>query len=135
LTLAIWYLPLDKCHLTNYNTIMDRGDRDNLGEVIRRQRAMMALTLAELAERSGVSASHLGRIERGERFPSARTLRRIARPLGFDETLPEDGGQLDPYVATVLSQEPVSIQHAVVGIVTILKGIAGSTTKPKTPDN
>jgi transcriptional regulator with XRE-family HTH domain len=128
-------LPLDKCHLTNYNTIMDRGERDNLGEVIRRQRAMMALTLAELAEKSGVSASHLGRIERGERFPSARILRRIARPLGFDETLPEDGGQLDPYVATVLSQEPVSIQHAVVGIVTILKGIAESTTKPKNPDS
>ncbi len=126
---ATWYLPLDKCHLTNYNTIMDRGERDNLGEVIRRQRAMMALTLAELAERSGVSASHLGRIERGERFPSARTLRRIARPLGFDESLPEDGGQLDPYVATVLSQEPVSVQHAVVGIVTILKSIAESTTK------
>jgi len=135
LTLAIWHSPLDKCHLTNYNTIMDRGDRDNLGEVIRRQRAMMALTLAELAERSGVSASHLGRIERGERFPSARTLRRIARPLGFDESLPEDGGQLDPYVATVLSQEPVSIQHAVVGIVAILKSIAESTTKQKTSDN
>ncbi len=126
---ATWHLPLDKCHLTNYNTIMDRGERDNLGEVIRRQRAMMALTLAELAERSGVSASHLGRIERGERFPSARTLRRIARPLGFDESLPEDGGQLDPYVATVLSQESVSVQHAVVGIVTILKSIAESTTK------
>ena len=135
MTLTIGHLPLDKCHLTNYNTIMDRSDRDNLGEVIRRQRAMMALTLAELAERSGVSASHLGRIERGERFPSARTLRRIAKPLGFDETLPEDGGQLDPYVATVLSQEPVSIQHAVVGIVTILKGIAESTTKQTTSDN
>jgi len=128
-------LPLDKCHLTNYNTIMDRGDRDNLGEVIRRQRAMMALTLAELAEKSGVSASHLGRIERGERFPSARTLRRIAKPLGFDESLPEDGGQLDPYVATVLSQEPVNVQHAVVGIVTILKSIAESTTKQTTSDN
>ena len=114
---------------------MDRGDRDNLGEVIRRQRAMMALTLAELAERSGVSASHLGRIERGERFPSARTLRRIAKPLGFDESLPEDGGQLDPYVATVLSQEPVSIQHAVVGIVTILKSIAESTTKQTNSGN
>ncbi len=114
---------------------MDRGERDNLGEVIRRQRAMMALTLAELAERSGISASHLGRIERGERFPSARTLRRIARPLGFDESLPEDGGQLDPYVATVLSQEPVSVQHAVVGIVTILKSIAESTTKQTTSDN
>jgi len=114
---------------------MDTGERDNLGEVIRRQRAMMALTLAELAERSGVSASHLGRIERGERFPSARILRRIARPLGFDESLPEDGGQLDPYVATVLSQEPVSVQHAVVGIVTILKSIAESTTKQSTSGN
>ena len=128
-------MPLDICHLTNYNTIMDRGDRDNLGEVIRRQRVMMALTLHELAERSGVSASHLGRIERGERFPSARTLRRIAKPLGFDESLPESGGRLDPYVATVLSQEPVSIQHAVVGILTILKSIAESTARESTTGN
>jgi len=95
----------------------------------------MALTLHELAEKSGVSASHLGRIERGERFPSARTLRRIAKPLGFEETLPEGSGRLDPYVATVLSQEPVSVQHAVVGILTILKSIAESTTKQSTSDN
>jgi len=114
---------------------MDKGDRDNLGEVIRRQRVMMALTLHELAEKSGVSASHLGRIERGERFPSARTLRRIAKPLGFEETLPEGSGRLDPYVATVLSQEPISVQHAVVGILTILKSIAESTTKRSTSDN
>ena len=114
---------------------MDKGDRDNLGEVIRRQRVMMALTLAELAEKSGISASHLGRIERGERFPSARTLRRIAKPLGFEEALPEGGGRLDPYVATVLSQEPVSVQHAVVGILTILKSIAESESKQSTSDN
>ena len=122
---------------------------DNLGEVIRQQRAMMALTLQELAASSGVSSSHLGRIERGERFPSARILRRIAKPLGFEEnelfTLagylslyspsigeespPYRGGRLDPYVATMLSREPVNVQHAVVGILTILKSIAESTTK------
>jgi len=34
---------------------------------------------------AGVSASHLGRIERGERFPSGSVLRRIAGPLGFEE--------------------------------------------------
>ena len=142
-------MPLDICHLTNYNTIMDRGDRDNLGEVIRRQRVMMALTLHELAERSGVSASHLGRIERGERFPSAHILRKIAEPLGFEENelftlagflsppTTEDAREkpagtipgLDPYVAQVLAQEPVKIQRSVITILTILKNIAEGMSK------
>ena len=110
---------------------------------------MMSLTLQELAARSGVSASHLGRIERGERYPSARILRRVAQPLGFEEnelfTLagylsgrgpsvgeespPYSGRRVDPYVATVLSREPVNIQRAVVGILTILRSIAGSSPK------
>ena len=128
---------------------MDTSNRDDLGEVIRRQRVMMSLTLQELAARSGVSASHLGRIERGERYPSARILRRVAQPLGFEEnelfTLagylsgrgpsvgeespPYSGRRVDPYVATVLSREPVNIQRAVVGILTILRSIAGSSPK------
>jgi len=98
---------------------------------------------------SGVSPSHLGRIERGERFPSAHILRRIAKPLGFDEndlfTLagylsPQSPGiaeavpsynceGLDPYVARVLSQETVEVQRTVIGILTILKSIARGTTK------
>jgi len=110
---------------------------------------MMSLTLQELAARSGVSSSHLGRVERGERFPSARILRRIAQPLGFEEnelfTLagylsgrppsvgeespPYSGRRVDPYVATVLSREPVNVQRAVVGILTILKSIAESSAK------
>ncbi|MBI2848431.1 MAG: helix-turn-helix transcriptional regulator [Chloroflexi bacterium] len=53
----------------------------NLGTIIRKQRVLASLTLQELATTSTVSASHLGRIERGERFPSARILRKIARPL------------------------------------------------------
>ena len=98
---------------------------------------------------SGVSSSHLGRIERGERFPSARILRKIAKPLGFEEdelfTLagylssqplgiaernPSYGGErLDPYVASVLAREPVDVQRAVIGILTILKSIAKSMSK------
>ena len=122
---------------------------DNLGEVIRQQRVMMSLTLGELAARSGVSSSHLGRIERRERFPSARILRRIAKPLGFEEnelfalagylsahvpsvgegTPPYSAGRLDPYVTSVLSREPVEIQRSVIGLLTILKSIAKSMTK------
>ena len=64
---------------------MNDTDRNNLGEIIRQQRITVSLTLQQLAGMSGVSASHLGRIERGERFPSASILRKVAQPLGFEE--------------------------------------------------
>ena len=128
---------------------MDRSGKINLGEVIKQQRVMMSLTLQELASKAGVSSSHLGRIERGERFPSAHVLRKIAKPLGFEEnelfalagylsprasnleeeTLPYGGGRLDPYVARVLSQEPVDVQRAIIGVLSILKSIAKSVGK------
>ena len=121
----------------------------NLGRMLRQQRVMIPLTLQELAAVSGVSPSHLGRIERGERFPSAHILRKIAKPLGFDEdelfTLagylsPQSpgvaekepgysGGRLDPYVARMLSQEPVEVQRTVMGILAMLKSIARSMSK------
>jgi transcriptional regulator with XRE-family HTH domain len=117
---------------------------NHLGEIIRRQRVFKPLTQHELAAMSGVSPSHLGRIERGERFPSARVLRRIAKPLGFEEDelfalagyltpqspgVPENDrehsdGQLDPYVASVLGREPVEVQRAVIGILAMLKQLA-----------
>ena len=118
--------------------------RANLGKIIKQQRVTVPLTLKELATMAGISSSHLGRIERGERFPSARILRKIAKPLGFEEgelfTLagylspqfstmaearPSYGSErLDPYVARMLAQEPVEAQRAVIGILTILKSIA-----------
>ena len=113
---------------------------NNLGKILKQRRVMVPLTLQELARASGVSASHLGRIERGERFPSAHVLRKLAQPLGLTESelftlagyLPSEPskverpgvGQLDPYVAAVLSQEPVEVQHAVVTILSVLKSLA-----------
>ena len=128
---------------------MESRDRNYLGGIIKQQRISLPLTLQELAAMSGVSASHLGRIERGERFPSAHILKKIAKPLRFEEdelfTLagylspqspevaekrPAYGGErLDPYVARVLAQEPVEVQRAVLGILTILKSIAKSLIK------
>ncbi len=92
----------------------------------------------------GISPPYLGRIERGERFPSARTLRKIAQPLNFEgdelftltgylspqySAMAEaDAGynreQLDPVVAGTLAKEPVEIQRVVISILTILKSIA-----------
>jgi transcriptional regulator with XRE-family HTH domain len=121
--------------MTNHNK--------NLGKIIKQQRAMRGMTLRQLSEMSGVSSSHLGRIERGERFPSGRILQKISRPLNFSETelfklagflsdqtlmIAEDSpyqgdGRLDPVVHMVLSQEPVQVQRAVIGILSILKSM------------
>jgi len=105
---------------------------------------MLQLTLCKLGAVSGVSPSHLGRIERGQRFPSASILRRLAKPLDFDESellsladylTPQQfriaetaplysDRQLDPAVSMMLAQEPVEVQRTVIGILTILKRIA-----------
>jgi transcriptional regulator with XRE-family HTH domain len=123
---------------------MSDGRGNHLGETIRRQRLFKPLTQRELAVTAGISQSHLGRIERGERFPSARVLRRIAKPLGFGEdelfTLAgylssrtpgvpgadqgHSSGQVDPYVAGVLAMEPVEVQRTVIAILTMLKVLA-----------
>ena len=115
-----------------------------LGRILKQRRVMIPLTLRGLATISGMSSSHLGRIERGGRFPSALILRKIAKPLGFEESelfslagylspqpsSPDEGsadysgGRLDPYVGRILSQEPVEVQRTVIGILSILKSIA-----------
>lgn len=123
-------------------------DNNNLGQILRQRRIMMPLTLYRLSAISGISSSHLGRIERGERFPSASVLKKLCKPLGFRENelfslagylSPQPPGEketereyitgrLDPYVSRVLSAEPPEVQRSVIGILSILKSIA---TAPK----
>ncbi len=125
------------------------NNRKALGQILKQQRVRISLTLRELTELTGVSSSHLGRIEGGERFPSASVLRKIAKPLGFEEnelfTLagylsPQSPGiaeahpdysgrRLDPYVAKVLAEEPAEVQRTVIGILSMLKSIARSFAK------
>jgi len=56
-----------------------------LGQRLRQVRKDKGLTLQEIAEQSGVNGSYIGRVENGERFPSANILRKLAEPLGFSE--------------------------------------------------
>ena len=116
---------------------------NEIGKTLKQRRLMLELTLRELAARSGVSVSYLARVERGDRFPSGHILRKIAKPLGLDESLlmtmagylPPQASTtesetgvgtvgLDPYVARVLVEEPVEVQRTVIGILTILKSVA-----------
>jgi len=121
------------------------SNRNEIGKTLKQRRLSLELTLRGLAAKSGVSASHLGRVERGDRFPSGHILRKIAKPLELDESLlmtiagylpPQPSSEtgeepglyrrLDPYVAKVLSEEPVHIQRAVLSLLTIVKTIAES---------
>ena len=58
---------------------------NKLGEVIKERRKAKGLNLRQLSSLSGVSISHLGRIEKRERFPSVPILRKLAEPLDFGE--------------------------------------------------
>lgn len=122
---------------------------NSIGEILRQRRISIPLTLYELSSSSGVSQSHIGRIERGERFPSARVLKKIAIPLGFQEvdlfilagllteSTNEDKGSIrskynltiDPIVADTLARESVEVQRAVIGILSLLKMISKHTEK------
>jgi len=56
---------------------------NNLGKILRERRIAKGLRLKDVSKLSGVHISHLGRVERGERFPSARILIELSEPLGF----------------------------------------------------
>jgi len=136
--------------LSQMEATMTADNRNDLARILRQQRVTRELTLQQLSAMSGISSSHLGRIERGERFPSAHILRKIAKPLGLAEgellTLagylsPQPSatvesetrlGRLDPYVAMVLSQEPVETQRAVITILTVLKSMAKGLNRNQT---
>jgi transcriptional regulator with XRE-family HTH domain len=61
------------------------NETQNLGSIVKQQRNRLGLTLADLAAKSGVSVSHLGRIENAQRYPSPNVLRKLAKPLRLSE--------------------------------------------------
>ena len=70
---------------------------NGLGEKLKELRERQGLTLGELARAAAATSSYLGRLERGERDPSATVLRRLAEPLGCTEVeLLKLGGFLSP---------------------------------------
>ena len=129
---------------------MTLDNRNDFGKMLKLQRLSIPLTLRKLANESGMSASHIARVERGERFPSGRILHRLSKPLGFEENElfmlagylsqqpPTEANnhqsyslhkKVDPYVAAVLSHEPMAIQRTIIAILSILKTMAESITQ------
>ena len=61
------------------------GKKLELARILKEQREGLGITMATLSEKSGVCVSHIARVEKGERFPSALVLRRLAKPLHLSE--------------------------------------------------
>lgn len=72
---------------------------NRVGEKIRQLREAQDLSIAALAERSGVSADLIGHLEEGELAPSLMPLLKIARGLGVRlGTFLDDAPQSNPVV-------------------------------------
>lgn len=58
--------------------------QNKLGDFLKENRVSLDISLRKLAEISGVSFSHLSKIERGEHQPSKETLEILAQSLNID---------------------------------------------------
>ncbi len=54
-----------------------------MGRVIRRERQERRLTLKEIADKANLSVVYVGEVERGQKYPSATVLEKLAEALGI----------------------------------------------------
>ena len=67
-------------------TIEEMADGTGLGTRIRAHRTALGLTLAQVAERAGLSQQYVSNLERGRRNPTLAALRSVAGALGQSVT-------------------------------------------------
>ncbi len=58
-----------------------------IGRVLRKKRKERGKTIAWLAEQVDMDSNHLGKLERGERFPSGVTLIQLLIALGIEDPI------------------------------------------------
>jgi transcriptional regulator with XRE-family HTH domain len=90
------------------------AQRTTLGEIIRSQRELNALSMRRFADMVGISNPYMSQIERGLREPSEKVLDAIARNLDLSaEALYEQAGMTDsgeegeePPVRAAIREDP-----------------------------
>lgn len=74
----------------DFDEMSDPGRTTDLGSKLRRAREARELTLRAAAEKSGLSIEALSAIERGERYPSLRTLEALCMALTLQVVVTAD---------------------------------------------
>jgi len=81
------------------DAVADRHAAPTLGEIIRRQRELSAMSMRQFAELVGISNPYLSQIERGLRAPSEKVVEAIARNLDVSADVLYRQAGLDPDAA------------------------------------
>jgi transcriptional regulator with XRE-family HTH domain len=95
-------LTISPCQLPSYGQAVGPPMKKKLGSTIREFREVRGLTQSELAKLSGLSASQISNIERGEFAPSLEAIEKISRALRLKiptlfqfDLVPNDRARLD----------------------------------------
>lgn len=81
-------------------------ERELIGRRIKEARHKLGLTQEELGERARLHYSYIGQVERGNKIPSLKTLKKIAQALNIKlEVLLEDSPEKEISPQHLLAQE------------------------------
>jgi transcriptional regulator with XRE-family HTH domain len=97
--------------------VTEPDDESPLGEFIRRQRELQALSMRQLADLVGISNPYLSQIERGLREPSERVLEAIAEHLElsadtlYEHTERDEDEEEPPVVAAIRADRKLTARQ------------------------
>lgn len=96
------------------STSKSKEVRHHIGGLIKQRRIAGELSLQDLAQAVGISASHLGRLERGLVSPSYVLVDRLSRQLGIELTDVQDYDRRARLINTALMKalEQGGVNHA-----------------------
>lgn len=86
------------------NSTRTSATRQQIGGLIKQRRVFEGHSLQQLADAVGISASHLGRLERGLVSPSYVLVDRLSRHLGIELTDMQDYDRRARIINTALTQ-------------------------------
>ncbi len=102
---------------------------DEIVRCLKERREELGITPAELAQRSGVSASQIGRIEKGKHSPSLSTVRRLACALQtsllklvIDERTPLTRDNTPPHLWDLVDELPGATPEEAAVLLSVLRG-------------
>jgi transcriptional regulator with XRE-family HTH domain len=118
------------------------ADERSLGDIIRRQRELNALSMRQFAQMVGISNPYLSQIERGLRDPSEKVVEAIARSLELSaDALYEQAGVApsseegpdEPAVVEAIRADPVLSGRQRQALIQVYDAFAAQNGKTASP--